>query len=130
MPSAPLEVHQQIVAGDDCKAADGRALTWTSGPVQPWPDLAGATLTMLVGQSRPNLGIVPVAWTGTVPGSPAAPTTVSLDVTAAQTILLPEGEFDYQLSAVLADSDTVTIAQGKLTVWAAPGTPPLFPGSV
>jgi hypothetical protein len=55
---------------------------------------------------------------------------VSLDVTAAQTILLPAGEFSYQLSAVLADGDRVTIAQGKLTVWAAPGTPPLFPESV
>lgn len=34
---APIDTHQQIVAGDDYKAADGRALTWRSGL---WPNLA------------------------------------------------------------------------------------------
>jgi hypothetical protein len=128
MPSAPIDTHQQIVAGDDFKAADGRALTWTS---THWPNLAGATLSMVVGHNQYNLyGNLPVTWTGTVPASPASPTTVSLDVANAQTIVLPQGEYDYALTATLADTDIVTIAAGKLTVIAQPGTVPLYPPAV
>jgi len=124
--SSPLNTHQQIVAGDDYKAADGRALTWTSGPVQTWPDLAGATLTMVVGEHQPNLlPFLPATFTGTVPGTPAAPTTVSLDITAAQTSNIPSSEYDYQLVATLTNGDKITLAYGHLTVLAAPGTIPL-----
>jgi hypothetical protein len=122
---SPIIIHQEIVAGDDFKAVDGRALTWTSGL---WPNLAGATLTMTVGHEQYNLyGNLPLIWTGTVPASPAAPTTVSLDVTSLETSPLPQDEYDYQLTATLTDGDKVTIAVGKLTVRATPGTVPLFP---
>lgn len=123
MPSPPLESHQQIVSGDDCKAVDGRALTWTSGPVQPWPNLAGATLSMVIGHNQPGIyGSLPQTWTETLPGSPASPTTVSLDVTATQTALLLGGIYDYMLSATLVNGDVVTLAYGKLTVFPRPGT--------
>lgn len=128
MPSAPIVIHQQVVSGDDCLAADGRSLTWTS---QDWPNLAGATLTMVVGHNAYNLfANLPVFWTGTVPATPASPTTVSLDVTAAETSALPPTEYDYVLQSVLADGDHVTIAQGKLSVIGQPGIVPLFPPGI
>lgn len=126
MPDAPVIKHQQIVAGDDCKAADGRALTW--GPSQTFPDLAGATLKMVVGHFQYNLyGNLPLTWTGTVPLSPDNPSTVSLDVSSEQSGSLPQDAYDYTLTATLTDGDIVTIATGKLTVLAAPGTIPLYP---
>lgn len=128
MPPTPIDTHQQLVAGDDCKAADGRALTWTSSH---FPNLAGATLTFIVGHTQYNLyGNLPITVTGTVPATPASPTTVSLDVLGSATTNLPAGEYDYQLTATLADADVVTIAIGHLTVWAAPGTVPLYPPAV
>lgn len=121
----PLDTHQQVVAGDDYKSADGRALTWSS---DTWPDLAGATLTMTVGHEQYNLyGNLPLTWEGTVPASPDHPGTISLDVTSAQTASLAPDEYDYQLTATLADGDKVTLAIGKLTAWASPGTTPLYP---
>jgi hypothetical protein len=122
----PLTKHQQVVSGDDYKAADGRALTWSSSGA--WPDLAGASLLMLVGHEQYNLyGNLPLSWKGTVPASPAQPTEISLDVTSLETSNIPQDEYDYQLTATLADGDKVTLAIGKLTVWAAPGTVPLYP---
>lgn len=124
----PLHIHQEIVAGDDYKAADGRALSWSS---TSWPDLAGATLTMVTGHTQQNLyGNLPVTWTGSVPASPASPTEISLDVTSAETSNFAADEYDYQLTATLADGDKVTIALGKLTVQAAPGAFPLYPPAV
>jgi hypothetical protein len=121
----PLKIHQVVVSGDDYKAADGRALTWSSAG---WPNLAGATLKMIVGHEQYNLyGNLPLTWKGTVPASPASPTTISLDVTALETSNIPQDEYDYQLTATLADADEVTLAIGKLTVLAAPGTVPLYP---
>lgn len=126
--ASPITTHQQVVAGDDYKAADGRALSWSSGM---WPDLASATLSMVVGHSQYNLyGNLPVTWTGTVPASPDAPTTVSLDVAAAQTAALVQDEYDYMLHAVLSDGDVITLAIGKLTVQANPGTVSLFPPAI
>ncbi len=125
MPPAPITTWQQIVAGDDAKAADGRALTWTSAL---WPNLASATLTLTIGHANLNMyGNLPLTVAGSVPNTPANPTTVSLDMTAAQTSQLAAGTYDYTLSAKLADSDVVTIALGKLTVQAAPGQIALAP---
>jgi hypothetical protein len=129
MPAAPLTTHQQITAGDDAQARDGRALTW--GPSQSWPDLAGATLKMVVGHDQFNLyGNLPLTWEDTVPASPDKPATVELSVTAAQSANLPQDEYDYQLAATLTNGDVVTLALGKLTVFAAPGTVPLYPPAV
>lgn len=126
---APLITHQEVVAGDDYKAADGRALVW--GPSQYWPDLAGAALSMVVGHGQYNLyGNLPVTWTGSVPGSPDAPVIVSLNVTAAQTVALVQDEYDYQLQAKLTNGDQVTLAMGKLTVTATPGTVGLYPPTI
>jgi hypothetical protein len=126
---APLDTHLEIVAGDDYKAADGRALSWTS---QMFPsNLAGATLSMVLGHNEYNLyGNLPITITGSVPGSPASPTTVSLDVAGAITANLPAGQYQYMLTATLTDGDRVTIAAGNLSMLAAPNTTPLYPPAV
>lgn len=124
----PLTTHQQVVAGDDYKAADGRAITWSSGA---WPNLASATLTMVVGHDEYNLyGNLPLTWTGSVPASPANPTEISLDVPGTQTVNLPPDQYDYTLSATLVDGDKIPIAIGMLTVQADPGIASLYPPAI
>jgi hypothetical protein len=127
--NTPLDTHLQIVAGDDYKAADNLAPSWTS---QMFPtNLAGATLTLTIGHTQYNLyGNLPIVVTGTVPASPASPKTITLDVAGTVTANLPAGEYDYQLDATLADGDKIAVAIGHLTIYAAPGTVPLYPPAV
>ena len=129
MPAAPLTTHQQIVAGDDCKAADGRALQWSSAT---WPSLSGASYQLVVGHAQYNLyGNLPVTWTGPASSSISnGVTTVSFDVTGSESASLPAGAYDYMLTATLSNGDRVTLAYGQLTVLAAPGNVPLFPPAV
>ena len=123
-----LTTHQEIVAGDDCKAVDGRALIWSS---PSWPNLAGATLAMVIGHDQYNLyGNLPVTWAGAVSSLYPSPSSIYLEATAAQTIVLPGGMYDYTLTATLPSGDRVTIAVGQLTVQATPGTVPLYPPAV
>lgn len=120
----PLTTHLEIVAGDDCKVADGRGLIWSS---PSWPNLAGASLTMTVGHSTLTLsGLLPVTWTGTV-GSAPSPSSISLDVTSVQTGVLPPTMYDYTLLATLPSGDRITVAVGQLTVQASPSQPAIFP---
>lgn len=129
MPSAPIDKHIQFTAGDDCKAADGRALAWTSAT---WPDLTGSTLTLVIGHDQYNLfGNSPVTFTA--PAAVVAASgaqTVSMDLTSAQTDQLSAGEFDYTLTAKLADGDTVTLAAGWVSVFAPPTALPMYPPAV
>lgn len=118
-----VSTHLELVQGDDCKVADGRGLVWAS---PTWPDVAGATLAMVVGHNSQDIyGDVPVTWTGTVPDSPPSPSSVSLGVTAAETILLAGGQYDYTLTATLTNKDVVTLAAGHLSVIPTPNAPTL-----
>lgn len=118
----PLTTHLEIVAGDDCKIADGRGLIWTSSS---WPNLADAALTMTVGHNPPR-GPLPVVWTGTVDSNPS-PSSIHLDVTSVQTGVLLPTMYDYTLLATLPSGDKVTVAVGQLTVQASPSQPAIFP---
>lgn len=120
--TAPIISHQEIVRGDDFKAAEGRALAWTS---PQWPNLAGATLAMIVGSALPNtLGGLPVTWPGSVAaGAPIWVATIEL--THVQTAAVGEGCWNYTLVATLPDGDVQTIATGQLTVLANPAQAPL-----
>lgn len=121
--TAPLIVHQEIVKGDDFKAAEGRSLVWES---PQWPSLAGAALSMVVGSHLPNIyGGLPVTWTGSVPVG-AATWTATIELTHVQTALLTEGCWDYTLTATLLDGDVQTLATGQLTVLANPAQAPLI----
>lgn len=116
-----VNTHLEFVQGDDRKARDGRALTWSS---PTWPNVASATLTMIVGHDSQDIyGNVPQTWTGAVPSSPPSPSTVSLDVTSAQTVALPGGQYDYTLTATLTNGDKVTLAAGQLSVIPTPNSP-------
>lgn len=121
---APIVSHQEITKGDDFKAAEGRALTWTS---PQWPNLNGATLKMVVGFNAPNLySFLPQTWTGSIPaGTPTY--TATLELSHTQTGTLSEGCYDYTLSATLLNGDVITLATGPLTVLAEPGQAPLLP---
>lgn len=119
----PLDTHLALVAGDDCKAADGRALYWTS---PSWPNLAGAALSMVVGTDAALNGPTPATWTGVVSPVTPSPSTVALELTSAQTAVLLPGMYAYTLTAALVDGDKITVAVGNLTVQAAPGTTPLY----
>lgn len=119
--SAPIIVHQEIVRGDDFKAAEGRALVWES---PQWPNLAGAILSLVVGSHLPNIyGGLPVTWLGLVPAG--VPTwTATIELTHVQTALVNEGCWDYTLTATLLNGDVVTLATGQLTVLANPALGP------
>ena len=132
-----LNTPQLIVSGDDYRAADNRALRWTSAF---WPfNLAGASLKLVIGHQDYNLfGNLPLTFTGvssfrTASGAvtgvvpPTFPVTAALDLTAAQTTQLPEGDYRYSLVATLANGDVVTLDEGPLSVSASPGNPPLYP---
>lgn len=97
-----------LIAGDDYKAADSRALTWT---VTGGPSLTDATIHLVIGA---------VTATGSESGG-----TVSVDVTAAQTTSLLTQPVQtrgiYQLVATLADGDIYTIATGTYTVASGTG---------
>lgn len=126
---APLTDHIEMTAGDDYKAADNTALSWTS-KIFP-SNLASAALTLTIGHDQYNLyGNLPISVTGTVPATPASPTTITLDVPGTATANLPAGQYQYQLDAVLPDGDKQTLAHGNLTMWAVPNTVPLYPPAV
>lgn len=117
--AAPQIVHQEIVKGDDYKAAEGRALVWAS---PQWPNLAGASLAMVVGPGEPNIfsGLWPITFTGAVPaGVPIWTATIEMSHIQTGAITLP-GCYDYALTATLPDGDVETLATGQLSVLAAP----------
>lgn len=119
--SAPIIVHQEIVKGDDFKAAEGRALIWES---PQWPNLAGASLAMVVGSKLPSvISVSPITWAGSVAaGVPIW--TATIELTHVQTALTTEGCWDYTLTATLPNGDVVTLATGQLTVLANPAQAP------
>lgn len=107
-----------IVQGDDYKAADGRAFVWTNAP-GTWPNLTGATITFVCGKGAFTKAYGP--WSATSPNPNGANQTVQLELPAADTIQLNASvgvydSYNYSLSAVLTNGDTVTLAEGQLTV--------------
>lgn len=117
MSVAPIILHKEIVKGDDFKAAEGQALVWES---PEWPNIAGASLSMVVGSSLPTpSALTPFTWTGSI--SAGAPTwTATIELSHTQTAPVAEGCWDYILTATLPDGDVVTLATGQLTVLASP----------
>ena len=125
MPEAPIATHQEITKGDSYKAAESRALKWWAS----WyPNLAGSTLTMTVGYDDSNIyGSSPVVWTQVVPSTPSPVSTASIELSSVETEQLNEGDYDYTVTAKLADGDVFTLAADKISVLSAPGEAPLAP---
>lgn len=99
--STILTTAIELIQGDDYKAADSRAIIFTSAT--GWPVLTGAAVVLRVGGFKDYNFSVTNA------------TTVTRDFTAAETVLLTAGRYDYQLIATLTNGDVVTIAQGLLS---------------
>jgi hypothetical protein len=93
--------------GYDYYAVDGRALTWTDETPATWPDLSGATATFYVGD------FLDVECTITDPTGPA---TITLELSAANTELLPLGVRPFHIDCVLTNTHTILQIRGKITV--------------
>jgi len=93
-----------IVSGDDYNAADGRALEWTDANAA-WPDLSG-TIAFICGSVTVAGSII----TSTGPGKK-----VRVQLTAAQTALLPQFTSVYTILMTQSDGDRITLVQGVLT---------------
>ena len=95
------------IQGDDYDTADGRQLSWT---VSSTATLTGGVATVIIH----GVG----SYTGTV----TAETTVTLDLTAAQTAAIPKGQYEYSVrvaQTVALGSDTITLVRGRWTSKAA-----------
>ena len=108
-PVATVDGKITLVVGDDYKAADGRALSFT---VVGGPSLVGGTSALIIGGAS-------------LPGTVVDATHVRVELTAAQTAALGKAlqpgnqiTVPYLLRATLADGDSVTVARGSALVTA------------
>lgn len=103
----------KIIRGDDYKAADGRALTWTGNSADIWPDLTGATIAWKVLDTSGN---VKLSVTGSVI-TPTGTQQVIAEPSASQTAsLTADSGQPYKVVAVLSDGDVCTLVTGYLQV--------------
>ena len=89
--------------GDDYDTADGRHLSWT---VSSTATLTGGTVAVVIE------GLVSLV------GAVTAETTITLDLTAAQTAAIPAGTYDYSVR-VTVGTDVITLVRGRWTSKAA-----------
>lgn len=134
LSGTPVAANGQvtIVAGDDYKAADARAMVFPN-PAGSWPDLTNAAI-WFVGQSgnfppqKPSALTLPIAFpTALIPptaGTVVHPTgttqSVQVELSAAGTNVRPSPSptdlYAYAVFAVLANGDVVTLQTGPLQV--------------
>lgn len=96
-----------IDRGYDYYATDGRQLTWTDSADITWPDLTDATATFYVGD------FLDVACTIT---SPTGPATITLELSKANTELLPVGVRPFHIDVELSNTHLILQIRGKITV--------------
>jgi len=97
---APVAENGNVVTyrGDSYRNADGRALDWES---DDWPDLTGATVTVIVGKVAQFAGSVV---------SPAGPGIVRLELTTAQSATIPVGRHKFQVVATIGSQAFTLVA--------------------
>lgn len=88
-----------IERGDGYYTADSRSLSWT---LSGHPSLSGATVVFI------GLGLTKAV---SVSGS-----TVTLELTEAQTAAMPPGVHPFEIQATLSNSHVVTLLRGRMTV--------------
>jgi hypothetical protein len=99
-----------IVIGDSYKNVDGRAITATGGGL--WPDLTGGSVSLYVYDPSNDNTQVLVA-TGVISVPNGSGQTVYIELSASQTINLPQGDdFNYGIRATLSNGDIVSLAVG------------------
>lgn len=101
----------EIVRGDDFKAADNRALEFTTSEEATWPDLTGATIAFTAKQNQDT-----IAKAGSVIVATGATKKVRIELDPADTANDPIGEYRFDVQATLASGNIVTLVTGKLTL--------------
>jgi hypothetical protein len=97
-----------IVQGDDYFAADGRSLDFVGESANQWPDLEDADVYLHVSDG-----------TLTVVGSVVTPTgtqRVRFEPDSTDTSTLPEGDYDFTISALLSNGHRATLVRDILHV--------------
>jgi hypothetical protein len=92
--------------GDDYNDTDGRRIDWTDASVS-WPTLTGATITIQIGGD--------VSFSGTVITATGANKKVGIELTAAQTLTIPEGRIPFVVVATLTSGRVVTLVDAYWT---------------
>ena len=100
----------EIVRGDDYKAADGRALEWTSGS---WPDLTDADVLFT---ARTGDDVVAISKAGSVVTPSGAGKRVRVELFQAETVLLTTDKHRFDILATLSNGNTVTLVRAHMTV--------------
>ena len=111
-PTSPITGDLEIVRGDDYTAATGRALPeWSS---DDWTPFSLTTALSVTFKARTRYSDSAFEQAAVV----LADTQVRVEFTAAQTSALAVGRdaYSFDLEAVLAGGEIVTLAQGRMTV--------------
>jgi hypothetical protein len=106
-----------IVQGDDYKAADRRALDFTSDdwPAYTWPDLSGATVAFYAQLISTGFHTIDNL-AGTIIYA-SEPGRVRFELSSSVTESLVTGtSYTYAVVATLENGDLTTLAQGQITV--------------
>ena len=122
MNTAFNNLHLEIVQGDDCRAVDGRAITFVGHGVQ-WPAAAQVKFNVYEPDDNrcdPLQAITPVLTSDGVyaPLTNASPPTASFDVLRSQSVQLATGvrRYVYEVRALLPSGSVITLARGHVTV--------------
>lgn len=94
--------------GLDYKQVDGRAVSWIN-EAGSWPNLTGATISVLDFDTRASLG-----GTGTVVTATGANQTVRWEV--AKTVFVSAASKKYILKATLSNNDEIDLTEGSLLI--------------
>jgi len=102
---APITVQSPVatggavstIKGDDYKAADGRAIEWTS---TTWPDLTGAAISVQIEGVPPFTGEVV---------TPSGAAVIRLELTATQSAMIPEGSREFMVFATRSSEESFTL---------------------
>ena len=111
-PTDPITGDLEIVRGDDYTAATGRALpAWSSGDWTPFSLTTAISVTFKARTRYSDSAFEQAA-------SVLSDTQVRVELAAAQTGAFAVGRdaYDFDLEAVLAGGEIVTLAQGRMTV--------------
>lgn len=92
--------------GDDYNNTDARRIEWTDASAS-WPTLTAATILVVIGGD--------ISFAGTVITATGTSKKVGLELTATQTLTIPQGVLDFVVVATLASGRVVTLVDGKWT---------------
>jgi len=103
-----------LIRGDDYKAADERALEWSS---TSWPALGGAAIALTI-RDQTN-GAAVLTATGSVTAAGPGEQTIQVELTAAQTAVLSvvSRKYQFDVQATLASGSIVTLVRGGVNVY-------------